>query len=59
MGGCNGGCWVCYLWGDLDFRCLGMVALWVGDRVEWGFVMSWESWFLFGLMIRGYEFFMS
>ena len=23
MGGCNGGCWVCYLWGDLDFRCFG------------------------------------
>ena len=26
----------CYLWGDLDFRCFG-------DRVECGFVLSWES----------------
>ena len=34
--GGDGICWVCYLWGDLDFRCFG-------DRVECGFVLSWES----------------
>lgn len=50
----------CYLWGDLDFRCFGD-----GCFVGCDFGLSGVSlclgsrWFLFGLMIRGYEFFMS
>ena len=45
MGG-DGGCGVLLLWGDLDFRCLGIglsgVSLCLGSR-----------WFLFGLMVVG------
>ena len=45
MGG-DGGCGGLLLWGDLDFRCLGIglsgVSLCLGSR-----------WFLFGLMVVG------
>lgn len=46
------------IWGDLDFRCLGMVVCGLGMN-ECGFVLSWESLVLIWVDGRGYEFFMS